>query len=57
MDMNLSKLGNSGGQRSLVCCSPCSRKESDMTQLLNNSKCIRYFISVYFGLLSGLTLN
>ena len=31
MDMNLSKLGDSGGQRSLVCCSPWGCKESDMT--------------------------
>ena len=30
VDMNLSKLGNSG-QRSLACFSPCSRKELDTT--------------------------
>ena len=29
MDMNLSNLGASDGQGSLVCCSPCGRKESD----------------------------
>ena len=33
VDMNLSKLGeDSGGQRSLVCCSPWGRKESDTTE-------------------------
>ena len=29
-------LGDSGGQRSQVCCSPCGGKESDMIQRLNN---------------------
>ena len=29
-------LGDSEGQRSLVCCNPWDRKESDMTQRLNN---------------------
>ena len=38
MDMNLSKLQEivSGGQGSLACCSPWSRKELDMTSQLNN---------------------
>ena len=31
MDMSLSKLGDSEGQGSLVCCSPWDYKESDMT--------------------------
>ena len=31
MGMSLSKLGDSEGQGSLACCSPWSRKESDMT--------------------------
>ena len=31
MDMSLSKLGDSEGQESLVCCSPWDRKELDMT--------------------------
>ena len=31
MKMNLSKLGDSGGQGSLVCCSPCGCKELDVT--------------------------
>ena len=31
VDMNLSKLGDSGGQRSLVCYSPLDRKELDVT--------------------------
>ena len=30
-------LGDSEGQASLVCCSPWSCKESDMTELLNNN--------------------
>ena len=32
MDMNLSKLSDSGGQRSLACCSPWDHKEADMTE-------------------------
>ena len=32
MDMNLSKLWNSGGQRSLVCYSPWGHKELDIIQ-------------------------
>ena len=32
MDMNLSKLGNNEGQRSLMCCSPGGRKEFDTTE-------------------------
>ena len=28
--------GDSGGQRSLVCCSTWGHKESDMTQKMNN---------------------
>ena len=31
-------LGDSGGQGSLVCCSPWGRKESDMTEQLNNNR-------------------
>ena len=30
--------GNSEAQGSLVCCSPCGRKELDMTEQLNNNK-------------------
>ena len=30
-------LGDSGGQRSLVCCKPWGRKESDLTQQLNTT--------------------
>ena len=30
-------LGDGEGQGSLVCCSPWSRKESDMTEPLNNN--------------------
>ena len=36
--MNLSKLGGSEGQESLVCCSAWARQESDTTQQLNNNK-------------------
>ena len=32
-------LGDSGGQRSLVCCNSWGCKESDMTQRLNNKTC------------------
>ena len=36
MDISLSKLrGVRDGQGSLACCSPCGRKESDMTERLN----------------------
>ena len=31
IDMSLSKLGDSGGQKGLVCCSPRGPKESDTT--------------------------
>ena len=31
---------DSGGQRSLVCCSPWGHKESDTTERLNNNKFI-----------------
>ena len=30
--------GDSEGQRSLACCSPRGRKESDMTERLNNNE-------------------
>ena len=36
MDVSLSKLGDSEGQRSLACCSPWGHKESDTTEQLNN---------------------
>ena len=29
-------LGDSEGQESLACCSPCGYKESDMTELLSD---------------------
>ena len=35
MDESEQILGDSGGQRSLVCCSPCSCKELDTTAQLN----------------------
>ena len=37
-------LGDSEGQESLVCCSPWSCKESDMTEKLNNHYYITLFI-------------
>ena len=30
--------GDSGGQGSLVCCSPCGHKELDMSEQLNNNR-------------------
>ena len=41
MGMSLSKLGDSQGQGSLVCCSPWGHKESDTTERLNNNNKIR----------------
>ena len=38
MDMSLRKLGDGEGQGSLVCCSPWGRKESDVTEHLNENK-------------------
>ena len=38
MDMSLSKLGDSEGQKILACCSLWGCKELDMTQQLNNIK-------------------
>ena len=32
-------LGDSEGQRSLVCCSPWGHRESDVTERLNNDRC------------------
>ena len=37
MDLSLSKLGVGDGQGSLACCIPWGRKESDMTERLNNN--------------------
>ena len=37
VDMNLSKLGDSEGQGSLVCCSPWGRREAGRTWRLNNN--------------------
>ena len=37
MDMNLSKLKESGEQRSLACHSPLSLKKLDRTQQVNNN--------------------
>ena len=34
-------LGHSEGQGTLACCSPWGRKESDMTELLNNKSYCR----------------
>ena len=44
MDMNLRKLGDSGGERSLAYCSPRRCKESDMTEQLNNNTYINIYI-------------
>ena len=37
MDMTEQTLGDSAGQRSLVCCSPQGRKEYDTSEKLNSS--------------------
>ena len=44
MDMSLSKLGDSEGQGSLACC----RKESDMTEQLNNDNNHIYRLLKFF---------
>ena len=36
-------LGDSEGQGSLMCCSQWGRKESDMTEGLNNNKLNKYY--------------
>ena len=33
--------GESGGQGRLMCCSPCSLKELDLTYRLNNNKILK----------------
>ena len=38
-------LGDSERQGSLVCCSPWGDKESDMTEWLNNNKCLSLLLS------------
>ena len=42
-------LGDSEGQRNLVCCSPWSHKELDMTWRLNSNKycCISYVVHIH----------
>ena len=40
-------LGDSEGQRSLVCCSPWGRKESDVTEPLNNKNNILVMFPVW----------
>ena len=37
-------LGDSEGQGSLVCCSPCGGKESDMAERLNNNSKIKRLV-------------
>ena len=46
MDMSLSKLGDSEGQGSLVCCSPWGRKELNMTRQLEKG------MANYFSMLA-----
>ena len=52
LDMNFSKLGDSGGRRSLVCYRARGHKESDMTQRLNsNISFLPFsFLSIYLPL-------
>ena len=49
LDMNFSKLGDSGGHRSMVCCRAWGHKESDMTQQLNSNVSFLpfSFLSIY----------
>ena len=41
-------LGDSGGQRSLACCSPWAHKEADTTERLNNNTRITCLLSLDF---------
>ena len=40
--------GDGKGQGSLACCSPWGHKVSDMTQRLNNSPCVGWWILIHF---------
>ena len=54
MDMILRKRGDSGGERSLACCSPWHCKESDMTEQLTTTYILIYTYThgfIYFLLL------
>ena len=42
MDMSEQTLGDSEGQGSLACYGPWGRKESDMTEQLNNNRMISF---------------
>ena len=55
VDMNLSRLGDSEGQGSLVCCSPWGCKESDMTEQLNNKQLL-FISSLLAGEIIGVTI-
>ena len=48
MDMNLSKLGDSGEKRSAVCCNPGGCKQLDTTQGLNNISTLFFFFKQMF---------
>ena len=50
-------LGDSGGQRSLVCCSPRGHKEVDTTQKLNNNNTRHRGVGVGKDIYSYLRLN
>ena len=51
MDMNLRKLGDSGGQSSLACCSPWHCKESDITERLNSKTYTNIYIYTWVYIL------
>ena len=54
MDMNLENSGRCKGQGGLACCSPCDRKELDMTwQLNNNNIYINTHTHTYICMLSA----
>ena len=48
MDMNLGKLGDGEGQRSLAYCSPWGHEESDTTWQPNNNKKSAHFAFVFY---------
>ena len=57
VDMNLSTLGDSEGQKSLACCSPWGRKESDITYQLKNKNNSLVFLLFVFRMVKVTYLN
>ena len=42
-------LGDGEGQRSLACCSPWGRRESDMTEQLKNNNKIKHLLLLFLS--------